>query len=163
MAFIQELYRIEKQWRKVDSETRTAVRQAEALPLLQKFETWLREEAGRVLPKSPIGQAILYALNQWEALVVYTRDGDLDPDNNFSERAMRHVVVGRANWKFAGSDSGGKRAAIIYSLVATCKIHGMDPFAYFRDILERLPSHPINQIHELLPHNWKKAQASSEN
>jgi transposase len=81
--------------------------------------------------------------------------------NNSSERAMRHVVVGRCTWKFAGSDSGGKSAAIIYSLVATCKIHGIDPFAYFRDVLERLPSHPINQIQDLLPHNWKAARASS--
>lgn len=160
LAFIKELYRIEKEWRKVDAETRAAIRQAEALPLLKKFEDWLREESGRVLPKSPIGEAIGYALNQWESLVVYTQDGDLDPDNNFSERAMRHVVVGRLNWKFAGSDSGGTRAAIIFSLVATCKLHGIDPFAYFRDILERLPSHPINQIQDLLPHNWKTAHAS---
>lgn len=161
LAFIKELYRIEKEWRKVDAETRAAVRQAEALPLLKKFETWLREEYGRVLPKSPMGEAIGYALNQWESLLVYTQDGDLHPDNNFSERAMRHVVVGRNNWKFAGSDAGGKRAAIVYSLVTTCKIHGIDPFAYFRDVLERLPSHPINQIQELLPHNWKTARASS--
>jgi hypothetical protein len=108
-----------------------------------------------------MGEAIRYTLNQWESLVVYTRDGDLHPDNNFAERAMRHVVIGRRNWIFAGSDSGGKRAAIIFSLVATCKLHGIDPFAYFRDVLERLPSHPINQIHELLPHNWKAAQAAS--
>ena len=161
LAFIKELYRIEKEWRKVDAETRAAVRQAEALPLLEKFEDWLREESGRVLPKSPMGEAIGYALNQWESLLVYTQDGDLHPDNNFSERAMRHVVVGRCTWKFAGSDSGGKSAAIIYSLVATCKIHGIDPFAYFRDVLEHLPSHPINQIQDLLPHNWKAARASS--
>ncbi|MCA9445298.1 MAG: IS66 family transposase, partial [Candidatus Omnitrophica bacterium] len=138
LAFIKELYRIEKEWRKVDSETRAAARQAEALPNLDKFKSWLEEQSGRVLPKSPMGEAIGYALNQWESLVVYTQDGALHPDNNFAERAMRHVVVGRLNWKFAGSDSGGKRAAIIYSLVATCKLHEIDPFAYFRDVLERL-------------------------
>ncbi|MCA9448930.1 MAG: IS66 family transposase [Candidatus Omnitrophica bacterium] len=161
LAFIKELYRIEKEWRKVDSETRAAARQAEALPILDKFKSWLEEQSGRVLPKSPMGEAIGYALNQWESLVVYTQDGALHPDNNFAERAMRHVVVGRLNWKFAGSDSGGARAAIIFSLVATCKLHGIDPFAYFRDVLEKLPSHPINQIHELLPHNWKAARAAS--
>jgi hypothetical protein len=115
LVYIKELYRIEKEWRKVDAETRAAVRQAEALPLLKKFEDWLREEYGRVLPKSPMGEAIGYALNQWESLLVYTQNGDLHPDNNFSERAMRHFVVGRNNWKFAGSDSGGKRAAIVFS------------------------------------------------
>lgn len=161
LVFIGDLYRIEREWRAVDPETRAAVRQSVALSILKKFETWLREEAGRVLPKSPIGEAIRYALNQWESLIVYTRDGDLHPDNNFAERAMRHVVVGRCNWKFAGSDSGGKRAAIIFSLVATCKLHGIDPFAYFQDVLERLPAHPINQIQDLLPHNWKKAHAAS--
>lgn len=161
LVFIGDLYRIEREWRAVESETRAAVRRSQALPILEKFGTWLREEAGRVLPKSPMGEAIRYALNQWESLVVYTRDGDLHPDNNFAENAMRPVVLGRKNWLFAGSDSGGKRAAIIFSLVATCKLHDIDPFAYFRDILERLPSHPINQIHDLLPYNWKAARTAS--
>lgn len=161
LVFIKELYRIEKEWRKVEAETRATVRQAEALPLLKKFETWLREEHGRVLPKSPMGEAIGYALNQWESLVRYVEDGDLDIDNNFAERAMRHVVVGRKNWLFAGSDSGGKRAAIAFCLVATCKLHGIDPFEYLRDILEKLPSHPITRLQELLPHNWKAARAAS--
>lgn len=163
LVFIGDLYRIEREWRAVEAETRATVRQSMALPILKKFELWLREEAGRVLPKSPMGEAIRYALNQWKTLVAYIHDGDLDIDNNFAERAMRPVVLGRKNWLFAGSDSGGKRAAIIYSLVATCKLHGIDPFAYFRDVLTRLPAHPLNQIQDLLPHNWKRAHATSEN
>ncbi|MCA9413974.1 MAG: IS66 family transposase [Candidatus Omnitrophica bacterium] len=161
LVFIGDLYRIEKEWRMVESETRAAARRSQALPILEKFEAWLREEAGRVLPKSPMGQAIRYTLNQWDSLVRYVEEGDLDIDNNFAERAMRCVVIGRKNWMFAGSDSGGTRAAIIYSLVATCKLHGIDPFEYFRDVLGRLPSHPINHIHELLPHNWKAAHTDS--
>jgi hypothetical protein len=161
LVFIKELYRIEKEWRAVDAETRVAVRQAESLPILEDFKAWLEEESRRVLPKSPIGIAIQYTLNQWVALLRYTQDGDLEIDNNFAEREMRRVVLGRNNYLFCGSDNGGKSAAIIYSLVATCKLHNIDPFAYFRDVLERLPAHPINQLQDLLPKNWKAARELS--
>lgn len=164
LVYIGDLYRIEREWRAVDPEMRATARQSVALPILEKFKAWLEVEAGKVLPKCPMGEAIRYALNQWESLVAYIRDGNLDPDNNFAEREMRRVVLGRKNYLFVGSDNGGKSAATIYSLVATCKLHGIDPFAYFRDVLERLPSHPITQLQDFLPHNWKLAQAtSSEN
>ena len=111
-----------------------------------------------VLPKSPMGQAIGYAQGQWEALNRYLDDGILSIDNNLAERVLRMVAVGRKNWLFVGHDNGGHRAAIIYSLVASCRLCGIDPFAYFRDILERISTHPASRIAELIPRNWKPSR-----
>lgn len=160
LVFIRGLYRIEKEVKDADDDTRLAVRQAESVPILEDLKAWIEKEYDTILPKSPIGTAMTYALNQWEALLRYTQDGSLSIDNNAAERAMRIPVLGRNNYLFFGSDNGGKSAAIIYSLVATCKLHGIDPFAYLRDVLERLPAHPIQQLHELLPINWKAANKS---
>ena len=115
-----------------------------------------------MLPKSPMGKAITYALNQWEALIRYVEDPILSIDNNVSERMLRMVVIGRKNYLFAGSEAGAERAAIIYSLVASCKLNGHDPFAYFRDVLERVSTHPAENIDELLPGNWKKPDPDIE-
>lgn len=161
LVFIGRLYRIEARVKDADDDARLAVRQAESVPILEEFKAWIVKEYDRILPKSPIGNAMTYALNQWEALLRYTQDGSLSIDNNRAERAMRIPVLGRNNYLFFGSDNGGKSAAIIYSLVATCKLHGVDPFAYFRDVLERLPAHPIQQLHELLPINWNAANQSA--
>ena len=160
MVFIRDLYRIEEEVKDADDDTRLAVRQAESVPILEDLKAWMEKEYDAILPKSPIGTAMTYALNQWEALLRYTQDGSLSIDNNAAERAMRMVVLGRNNYLFFGSDNGGKSAAVIYSLVATCKLHGIDPFTYLRNVLERLPAHPIQQLHELLPKNWKAANES---
>ena len=125
-------------------------------PILAEIKTVLDEYKNQVLPKSPMGKAITYALNQWDALNRYVENPILDIDNNISERTLRMVVIGRKNYMFAGSEAGAWRAAIIYSLVASCKLNGIDPFAYFRDVLERVSSHPAERIDELLPSNWKK-------
>ncbi len=108
------------------------------------------------MPRSPLGQAIGYARRQWAALTRYLRDGDLDIDNNAAERALRMVAIGRKNWMFAGSDAGGQWAAIIYSLVASCKLCKVDPFAYLRDVIERVSTHPGKHITALTPRSWKK-------
>lgn len=102
-----------------------------------------------------MGQAITYALNQCDALTVYTTDGDLAIDNNAAENALRRVAIGRKNWLFCGSDNGGKTAAILFSLMATCQRHRVDPFAYLRDVLPRIAAHPYNRLGELLPDRWK--------
>jgi transposase len=115
----------------------------------------------QVLPKSLTGKAITYALNQWEALLRYTDNPILDIDNNLAERTLRMVAVGRKNWMFAGSEAGAQRAAIIYSLVASCKLNGIDPFAYFKDVLEKVTTCPASQIDTLLPSNWKKPETSA--
>jgi len=107
-----------------------------------------------VLPKSPIGQAIAYARAQWQDLQAYTRDGELSIDNNLSERMLRDQAIGRKNYLFVGSDRGGRTAAILYSVVASCKRHEIDPFAYLRDVLERLPTHPVDRLADLVPDTW---------
>jgi hypothetical protein len=103
--------------------------------------------------KSDTTAAILYALNRWDALVRYCDDGIIEIDNSAAERALRGVALGRKNYLFAGADSGGERAAAIYSLVETAKLNGVDPERYLRQVLERIADHPINRIEELLPWN----------
>ena len=124
------------------------------MPLLNALGEWLDEQSRKVLPKSPVGQAISYARNQWQDLQTYTRDGELSIDNNVSERSVRAQAIGRKNYLFVGSDRGGRTAATLYSLVGTCKRHQIDPFAYLKDILERLPTHPADRLGELLPDAW---------
>ena len=158
LGVIQQLYRVEADAKGLDAEGRRARRQATAAPIVERFKTWLDEQADRVLPKSPIGEAVGYARAQWTALTRYLDDGDLAIDNNVSERALRRVCVGRNNWLFCGSDEGGHRAAILYSLVATCKEHGLDPWAYLRDVFARIPTHPDRRRAELLPRHWLAAR-----
>ena len=137
-------------------------RQKEVRPILAEIKTVLDEYKNQVLPKSPIGKAITYSLNQWEALNRYVDDPMLEIDNNLSERILRMVVIGRKNYMFAGSEAGAWRAAIIYSLVASCKLNEIDPFRYFRDVLARVSTHPANKIDELLPSEWKKLNAEAD-
>jgi transposase len=115
----------------------------------------------QVLPKSPSGAAVRYALNQWKALNVYLEDGELEIDNGATERANRDIAVGRGNWTFFGSDAGGRTAAILRTFIASCKRNGVEPFAWFRDVLSRIGAHPVNRIAELLPHNWKPLTADA--
>jgi transposase len=140
---------------------RLALRQEKAVPLLAKFKEWLQsqkaEYGGPILPKSPMGQAITYAFNQWDALCVYTTDGDLAIDNNASENALRRVAVGRKNWLFCGSDHGGNTAAVLFSLIATCQRHKVEPFAYLRNVLTRIAATPVSRLDELLPGRWELA------
>jgi transposase len=134
---------------------RFTLRQERAVPRLQQFHTWLRaqqaQHGGPILPKSPLGEAITYVFNQWDALTVYTSDGDLAIDNNASENALRRVALGRKNWLFCGSDTGGHTAAVLFSLLATCQRHKVEPFAYLRDVLTRIAAHPASRLAELLP------------
>ena len=137
-------------------------RQKQAMPILAEIKTALDEYKNQALPKSPIGKAVTYSLNQWEALNRYVDDPMLDIDNNLSERTLRMVVIGRKNYMFAGSEAGAWRAAIIYSLVASCKLNEIDPFRYFRDVLARVSTHPANKIDELLPGEWKNLNAEAD-
>jgi transposase len=128
-------------------------------PIFDAIHTWLEAQQSKVLPKSPIGEAIGYALNHWNALIRPLEAGFLEIDNGASERAMKPVALGRKNWLFAGSDEGGETAAVLMSLCASCKELGVDPFAYLRDVLERVSTHPHNRIEELLPDRWKPAES----
>lgn len=149
------------------AELALALRQEKSVPRLAQFKAWLESQqasgGGPVLPKSPMGQAMTYALNQWEALCVYAADGDLAIDNNAAENALRCVAVGRNNWLFCGSDNGGETAAILFSFTATCRRHEIDPFAYLRDVLNRLPATPINDIDQFLPDRWAGSSKNPTN
>jgi transposase len=136
------------------------LRREKSVPLLMSLQQWLLARKAQVLPKSPIAAAIQYVLNQWQALNRYTTDGDLHIDNNISERTLKLIGIGRGNWLFVGSDAGGKTAAVLFSFTATCKHLKIDTFAYLRNVLRRLPTHPADQLAELLPHRWQAAQAT---
>lgn len=165
MVLWGRLYEIESRAKQdeVDSAQLLNVRQHEAKPILEEIKWVLDQYKDQVLPKSPISKAINYSLNQWEALLRYVENPILDIDNNLSERTLRMVVIGRRNYMFAGSEAGAWRASIIYSLVASCKLKGHDPFAYFRDVLKRISTHPADKIDELLPSNWKKPDSDDTN
>lgn len=159
LLLIAQLYRVEEEARPLTSEDRLQLRQLKSRPILDKLHQYLLEIEGEVLPKSPEGRAVRYTLKNWAALNRYCDDGDLEIDNNRTERAIRGIAVGRANWTFFGSDEGGKTAAVLRSLVASCQRVGIDPFQWLKDVLSRIASHPITRIAELLPHNWAPAQA----
>jgi transposase len=150
---IGELYGIEEAIRGRYAEERRAERQARAGPLLAALERWMHASLAQVSKKSELAGAIRYALSRWRALTRYRDDGTLEIDNNAAERALRAVALGRKNYLFAGSDAGGERAAVIYSLIGTAKLHGIDPEAYLREVLTRIADHPINQLEDLLPWN----------
>ncbi len=170
LAWIGQLYAVEKdlretQWRELplpEQAARIATqRQERSRPLLDGFHAWLESEAPQVVPKSPARAAMDYALSNWVALCRYTKSGWLEADNNKAENALRGICLGRKNWLFCGSDRGGRAAAVHFSLLASCKRHGHDPFVYLRDVLTRLPAllptAAAETLLPLLPHRWKPA------
>lgn len=160
LGFIARLYAIERHCAKCTAEQRQAARQTHALPILTQFKTWLDEHASRVLPKSPIGEAFTYTLNQWAALVRYVEDGALAIDNNVAERTLKPCALGRKNWLFVASLTGGRRAAILFSLIASAKANQVEPWAWLRDVFTRLPLLPpgdLSTLDTLLPDRWLQA------
>jgi transposase len=159
LLLITQLYRVEKRVRGLVSTDRLALRQLESKRILEKLHGYLEAIQTEILPKSPEARAVRYTLKNWTALTRYAEDGDLEIDNNATERAIRGVAVGRNNWIFFGSDHGGRTAAVLRSFVASCQRVGVDPFAWLKDVLSRIAGHPITRLAELLPHNWTPAQA----
>lgn len=166
LAHIGRLYAVEKEIKATLAEQkltgaaadalRLAVRQEKAVPELTALGQWLEQQRASALPKSPFGQAVQYALNHWAALVLYTRHGFLAIDNNAAERALRPIAVGRNNWLFVGSATGGQTAAILFSFTSTCRRLNLDPFSYLRDVLALLATGPLSaeELDLLLPHRW---------
>lgn len=150
---IGELYVIEEQIRGKPPDLRRQIRQQQAQPLLVDFKAWLQTRLPILSAKSDTTKAINYALNQWQALLLYCDHGIAEIDNNAAERALRSVALGRKNFLFMGADSGGERAAAMYALIGTAKLNGMDPEAYLRHVLTHIADHPINRINDLLPWN----------
>jgi hypothetical protein len=153
IARIRALYGIEEDVRGKPAELRCSTRQARARPLLDELRSWLEKSLRSLSTKSETAGAIRYALSHWCALTRYVDDGLLEIDNSAAEWALRAVALGRKNYLFAGSNSGGERAAAIYSLVGSAKLNGMDPERYLRQVLTRIAEHPVNRIDELLPWN----------
>ena len=150
---IQELYEVERRARDEDlsHEQRKELRQEESIPILTELEKWLKNQLTEVLPKSAIGEAIVYTLKLWKRLVRYTEDGQWEIDNNAIENSIRPVALGRKNYLFAGSHEAAKNAAMIYSFLGTCKINNVEPYAWLKDVLTRIPDHSIQHLEELLP------------
>jgi transposase len=151
------LYDIERKAKdqSLNTEARLQLRQREALPVLNSLEDWMKQEYVKVAPKSAIAKALQYSLGRWEELKIYTTDGKLNIDNNPVENSIRPVAIGRKNYLFAGSHEAAQRSAMLYSLLGTCKLHGVNPTIWLTDILKTIASYPVNKIATLLPHNWK--------
>ena len=156
---IAALYAIEAEIHGEPPDVRLAVRKARSAPLFAALRTWLDTMLTRIPGKGVLAGVIRYTLSRWNALTLVLRDGRACIDNNAAERAMRPMTLGRKNWLFAGSDAGGERAATIYSLTETAKLHGLDPEDYLRQVLERIADHPVKRVHELLPWNLTGVRA----
>ena len=155
---IQKLYAIERNCREssMGFEEIKAVRQAESVPILAALGQWMKEQYIHTLPKSAIGKALAYSIERWERLSLYAEDGMLNIDNNPVENSIRPVALGRKNYLFAGSHQAARRSGMLYSLLGTCKMHGIEPYSWLKDVLHQIADHPVNQIQNLLPHLYKK-------
>ena len=158
LATMQKLYRIEARAKAegMSLEARLQLRQREAKPIFEELGELMETMRGQVLPKSPLGQALNYAHNQWPAMARYLEIATAEIDNNSIEHSLRNVVLGRRNWLHVGQETGGEKAANLFSLMITCKRLGVDPYAYLYDIMQRLPTHPNKNIWQLTPRGWKE-------
>jgi hypothetical protein len=152
---MQQLYALEREAREKEFsyEERKQLRQEKSVPVLQQMEQWMKQEIQKVLPQSAIGKAIAYTVSLWPRLVRYTEDGRTEIDNNLVENTIRPVAVGRKNYLFAGSHEGAARAALIYSLLGTCKQHNVNPFLWLRDTFICLPEAKPSELDRFLPQN----------
>ena len=154
LKFFIQLYEVERVVRELDAPERRRIRQARSRPVADVLYLWLTQQRLKVPEGSATIRAIDYSLNRWQALTRYISDGNLPADNHWVENQIRPIAIGRNNWLFAGSLRAGQRAAAIMSLVHPARLNGHDPFAYLRDVLERLPTHQASRIDDLLPHRW---------
>ncbi len=150
-----KLYALEREIKGLEPEAIRKERQAVAVPILQDLEVYMQEQYKKVLPKSRIGKALYYSLVRWKKLMAYTGEGFLQIDNNLIENAIRPIAIGRKNFLFAGSHKGAERAALFFSLLGSCKMNGVEPYAWLKELLQILPSYPANRVHELLPNHPK--------
>jgi transposase len=162
LAYYRQLYELERQAKDFSDAQRLQMRQDLSVPILGQFHQWLEAQRPEVLPKSPMAEALGYALNNWAALVRYTEAGFLAIDNNVAEREMKRIAIGRKNWLFVGSPQGGHTAAVLFSFTSTCHRLSIEPWLYLKDVLGRLPNHPPERLGELLPDEWARVQRRSD-
>jgi transposase len=159
MQEIQKLYTIERicKEQNLSFAEIKAVRQIKSVPILGSLGKWMKEQYIHATPKSSTGKALAYSIERWEKLSLYTENGMLNIDNNPVENSIRPVALGRKNYLFAGSHEAAKRSGMLYSLLGTCKMHNIEPYTWLKNVLQTIADHPINKIHELLPHRWNKS------
>jgi transposase len=143
------------------AEERLAVRRQHIALLVTDFETWMKENRGKLSRHNSVAKAMDYLLTRWEAFTRFLNDGRICLTNNAAERALRGIALGRKSWLFAGSDRGGDRAAAMYSLIITAKLNDVDPRAWLADVLARIADHPASRLHELLPWIWREAREAA--
>ncbi len=158
---IDEIFDLEREINGLSATERLAVRAERAAPLVAELEAWMREERAKLGRHAPVAKAMDYMLKRWKGFTRFLEDGRICLTNNAAERALRGIALGRKSWLFAGSDRGGDRAAAMYTLIVTAKMNDVDPQAWLADVLARIAEHPARRLDELLPWNWKKAQAQS--
>jgi transposase len=160
LGYYRQLYELERSAtvNQFDDEQRWQMRRDFSVPILEEFHKWLEKQRAAVLPKSPMAEAIGYALNNWTALCRYTEAGFLAIDNNVAEREMKRIAIGRKNWLFVGSANGGKTAAVLFSFTSTCHRLAVEPWAYLQDVLTRLPQTSAENLATLLPDRWQAAR-----
>lgn len=153
---IQKLYTIERISKEanLNFEELKVVRSTKASPILKGMWLWMQQQYVHVLPKSAIGKALAYSMERWPKLSLYITDGRLNIDNNPVENSIRPVALGRKNYLFAGSHEAARRSGMLYSLLGTCKMHGIEPYGWLKEVLQRIADHPINKIQDLLPHRY---------
>lgn len=156
---IDAVIAVERDINGVTAEQRLAVRAERSAPLVADLHRWLREERMKVSQRAPTAKAMDYMLKRWPAFARFLEDGRICLTNNAAERALRGIALGRKAWLFAGSDRGGQRAAIIYSLILTARMNKVDPQAWLADVLARIAGHPNSRLDELLPWNWQSSAA----
>ena len=159
---IDALFAIERDINGKSPEERVAVRQAMSRPLVDDLHAYMREQAAKLSPRHDLVKAINYMLKRWAAFTLFLDDGRVCMSNNAAERGLRGIALGRKSWLFCGSDRGGQRAAIMYSLIITAKMNDIDPQAWLADVLARIAEHPTQQIDELLPWNWRPPGAPAQ-
>jgi len=155
VALIAKLYEVEREARELQPEARRLLRQRHAKPVAKALHAWLSEQRPKLAKADVTAKAIDYALSNWPGLTRYLDDGNVPIDNNAAENAVRPLAVGRKNWLFVGSQQAGERAAVVLSLIESAKLNGHDPWAYLKDVFERLPTLKQRDLAQLLPHNWQ--------
>lgn len=156
LVLIAKLYHLEEKWRELAAEQRTELRQTKAKPIFEKLQDELVSISAQLLPQHALQKALRYAISQRESMALYLINGEYKIDNNAIEARIRPIALGRKNYLFAGSHDGARRAAVLYSLLACCKLNKINPYDWFTDVLKRIPTHPINKLTKLLPHHWKQ-------